>query len=120
MTNINKRVEQLIAKVAMSKASFSKATGISTVILSHISSGRNKVSLTAVEQIIMAYPNVSTEWLLLGKGQMFKDGIEDESTTLLYHQIASLHEELERSSKSLTLKLGKIKDTLDDISGKKD
>lgn len=74
--SINSRVVQLIDKTAGSKSSFSKATGISNVILSHISSGRNKVSLTAVEQILTSYPDVNAEWLILGKGSMFKQGPE--------------------------------------------
>ena len=68
--SINKRVEQLVEKTSTSKSAFSIATGISTVILSHISSGRNKVSLTAVEQMLKAFPSVSSDWLVLGKGSM--------------------------------------------------
>ena len=70
--SINKRVVQLIEKTSVSKASFSEATGISTVILSHISSGRNKVSLTTVEQILKAYSNVSAKWLIFGQGSIFE------------------------------------------------
>lgn len=113
--NINNRVEQLIKKTSISKSAFSKTTGISTVILSHISSGRNKVSLTAVEQILNAYPKINAEWLLLGKGQMFKDGLETEMTDLLEHQIEQLAEELERFQKSAKSKLSKLSDTLIDL-----
>ena len=70
--SINKRVVQLIEKTSVSKAAFSEATGISTVILSHISSGRNKVSLTTVEQILKAYSNVSAKWLIFGQGSIFE------------------------------------------------
>ena len=70
--SINKRVVQLIEKTSVSKAAFSEATGISTVILSHISSGRNKVSLTTVEQILKAFSNVSAKWLIFGQGSMFE------------------------------------------------
>lgn len=113
--SINNRVEQLIKKTTTSKSAFSKTTGISTVILSHISSGRNKVSLTAVEQILTAYPKVNAEWLLLGKGQIFKDGLETETTDLLEHQIEQLNEELERFQKSAKSKLSKLSETLADL-----
>ena len=70
--DINKRFLFYVDKVANSKAAFSKTTGISSVILSHIGSGRNKVSLTAVIQILEAYPSINAEYLLLGKGSPFK------------------------------------------------
>ena len=113
--SINNRVEQIIKKTTISKSSFSKATGISTVILSHISSGRNKVSVTAVEQILTAYPKINAEWLLLGKGQMFKDGIETETTDMLAYQIQQLGEELDRHYKSANSKLSKLLSTVEDL-----
>jgi hypothetical protein len=113
--SINNRVEQIIKKTTINKSSFSKATGISTVILSHISSGRNKVSVTAVEQILTAYPKINAEWLLLGKGQMFKDGIEKETTDMLTHQLQQLGEELDRYHKSANDKLTKLLNCIEDL-----
>lgn len=75
---INKRVEKIIEHVASSKAEFASKTGISAVILSHISSGRNKVSLNAVEMILKAYPQLSTDYLVLGKGSMFRESQNSE------------------------------------------
>ncbi len=115
--SINNRVGQIIKKTTISKSAFSKATGISTVILSHISSGRNKVSVTAVEQILTAYPKVNAEWLLLGKGQMFKDGIDTETTDMLQYQIQHLSEELERFYKATNGKLTKLLTSIDDLKG---
>lgn len=96
-------------KTSVSKTSFSQATGISTVILSHISSGRNKVSLSAVEQVLQAYPNVNAEWLILGKGQMFKDGLEKDKMDELEARIEALSSELNKSKKSLELKVNELK-----------
>ncbi|MGB1038877.1 MAG: hypothetical protein ACPGYY_09545, partial [Bacteroidia bacterium] len=87
---INKRVVQLIESTTSSKSAFSTATGISTVILSHISSGRNKVSLTAVEQILKAFPNVNADWLILGKGAMLKDSVSSSITSQLQEDISSI------------------------------
>ncbi len=113
--SINNRVEQLIKKTATNKSSFSKTTGISTVILSHISSGRNKVSITAVEQILTAYPKINAEWLLLGKGQMFKDGIKTETVDTLSFQIRHLAEELDKYHRLANSKLTKLFSTLKDL-----
>lgn len=71
--DINQRFNLLIDKVATSRSEFSKRTGLSTVILSHISSGRNKVSLKAVECMLEAYPMINPDYLITGKGPQFKD-----------------------------------------------
>ncbi|MDB9882908.1 hypothetical protein OAD66_07225 [Bacteroidia bacterium] len=113
---INKRVVLLIAKTTNSKTAFSQATGISTVILSHISSGRNKVSLTAVEQILKAFPNINAEWLILGQGQIFKDGLDSSLTSELFENIEEMQSELEKFKKVTEIKILKIKSSLSSIT----
>ncbi len=114
--SINKRVEQLVEKTSRSKSAFSIATGISTVILSHISSGRNKVSLTAVEQILKAFPSVSSDWLVLGKGSMFKDALGDDIASELQDNLGAIEQETQRYIKSVESKINKMKETILDLS----
>jgi hypothetical protein len=114
--SINKRVEQLVEKTSRSKSAFSIATGISTVILSHISSGRNKVSLTAVEQILKAFPSVSSDWLVLGKGSMFKDALGDDKASELQDNLGAIEQETQRYIKSMESKINKMKETILDLS----
>lgn len=114
--SINKRVEQLVEKTSASKSAFSVATGISTVILSHISSGRNKVSLTAVEQILKAFPSVSSDWLVLGKGSMFRDALGDDAASELQDNLDAIEQETQRYIKSLESKINKMKATISDLS----
>ena len=114
--SINKRVEQLVEKTSRSKSAFSIATGISTVILSHISSGRNKVSLTAVEQILKAFPSVSSDWLVLGKGSMFRDALGDDIASELQDNLGAIEQETQRYIKSVESKINKMKETILDLS----
>ena len=116
MSTINQRVEMLIKKVATNKASFSQATGISSVILSHISSGRNKVSLTAVEQILITYPKVNAEWLVLGKGSMFKDALDHDLTSELRVELQEMGSDLDRLKSSLEKKIEKMMERINEIS----
>lgn len=41
--------------------------------ISHILSGRNKPSLDFILKMLEKYPYLSTEWLLFGKGSMYKE-----------------------------------------------
>jgi len=110
--SINKRVETLIEKTSNSKSEFSKATGIGTVILSHISSGRNKVSLTAVEQIIKAFPSISADWLLTGKGQMYRDGLGNDIADELETVLVQLEDEYKRYARSMEGKIALLRTTI--------
>ena len=113
--SINKRVEQLIDKVADTKSAFSATTGISTVILSHISSGRNKVSLSAVEQILIAYPTVSAEWLILGKGKMYKEEKDHSQIELLLSRLNSIRNEIRQNFESVDSKIETLDKLIDSI-----
>ncbi|NNJ56703.1 MAG: hypothetical protein HKP14_11240 [Bacteroidia bacterium] len=116
MSTINQRVELLIKKVANTKSGFSQSTGISTVILSHISSGRNKVSLMAVEQILKAYPKVNAEWLILGKSSMFKDELDKDLTCELKTELQELNQELTKVKGTMEHKINKMIDKINDLS----
>ena len=115
--SINNRLEQLIIKTATTRSNFSKATGISTVILSHIGSGRNKVSLAAVEQILMAYPEVNSEWLVLGKGRMFKQGLNEECIAELEARLDAVYLEVEKTKRAMDVSLNTLKATISKLKG---
>jgi hypothetical protein len=40
--------------------------------VSHILTGRNKPSLDFISKILSSYPELDSDWLLFGKGQMMK------------------------------------------------
>lgn len=111
--SINKRVEVLIDKAAGSRSNFSQRTGISAVVISHIASGRNKVSLKAVEQILDAYPQVNAEWLITGKGAMFKDDQEQQWKVDLLRRIEQIEEDTVQHQSSVKSKIAEIRRLLD-------
>ena len=112
---INDRVQLLIDKVAASKAAFSTSTGISTVILSHIISGRNKVSLSAVEQILLAYPTLNAEWLILGKGAMYKEEKDTSQLVAVFNSLVQLRDDLKRNYESADSKIYNINKLIESI-----
>ena len=57
-----------------SSAQFAEEIGVQPSSISHIISGRNNPSLDFVVKMLNKYPALSTDWLLFGKGQMYKDG----------------------------------------------
>jgi len=56
-----------------SSSQFAEEIGVQPSGISHIISGRNKPSLDFVVKMLEKYPFLSTEWLLFGKGEMYRD-----------------------------------------------
>jgi transcriptional regulator with XRE-family HTH domain len=56
-----------------SSSQFAEEIGVQPSGISHIISGRNKPSLDFIMKMLEKYPFLSVEWLLFGKGEMYKD-----------------------------------------------
>lgn len=52
-------------------AQFAEAIEINRSSLTHIFSGRNQPSLELARKILKAFPDISTEWLIMGSGNMY-------------------------------------------------
>lgn len=65
----------------MNQQSFAQALGISSASLSSIFNGRTKPTLNHVEAIRKKFPNISLDWLMFGKGDMYtQDNASNPST----------------------------------------
>lgn len=72
MKDIVLRIHQIIDFYQLSSASFADQVGVQRSSISHILSGRNKPSLDFILKTLNAFPTLSSEWLLHGKGEMDK------------------------------------------------
>jgi len=64
------RIKALATFEGLTIADFALKIGISPNTLSNYVQERRKLSLQVVEAILAAFPEVSAEWLIRGKGQM--------------------------------------------------
>lgn len=64
---ISKRIQILIKRSKLSNTAFADSIGVQPSSISHILSGRNKPSVDFIQKLLSAYPDISAEWLLLGK-----------------------------------------------------
>lgn len=56
----------------MSSTTFADTIGINRSGLTHIFSGRNQPSLDVAKKILTTFPEISTEWLIMGVGEMLQ------------------------------------------------
>lgn len=59
----------------MNAGAFAKFVGISSSSLSNVFNGRTNPTLSMVKSIHEKFPEISYDWLLEGKGDMFENGL---------------------------------------------
>ena len=70
---MNQRFNQFLAAENITPAKLAEKLGVQRSGLSHILNGRNNPSYEFIVNLLSKYPNLSADWLLLGKGKMYKD-----------------------------------------------
>jgi transcriptional regulator with XRE-family HTH domain len=66
------RVQKILKKYDLSPSQFADHIQIQRSGISHILSGRNKPSLDFVMKTLTAFPELNSDWLIFGKGEMIK------------------------------------------------
>lgn len=69
------RIHLLIKSKNFTAAQFADEIGVQKSGVSHILSGRNNPSLDFIQKILTRFPDISTDWLLFGKGPMMINDI---------------------------------------------
>ncbi|MBK7627620.1 MAG: helix-turn-helix transcriptional regulator [Bacteroidales bacterium] len=70
---MRERILEFLKAENKSSAQFAEEIGVQPSGISHIFSGRNNPSLDFVLKMLEKYHFLSTEWLLFGRGSMYKD-----------------------------------------------
>jgi len=70
---MKERLLEFLKNENKSSAQFAEEIGVQASGISHILSGRNNPSLDFVLKMLEKYQFLSTDWLLFGKGSMYKD-----------------------------------------------
>jgi transcriptional regulator with XRE-family HTH domain len=73
-STIGQRIRQLREAKQLSVADFAKAAGVKPSAIYGLESDANKPSIETVGALRTAFPDLNTEWLQFGSGDMFKDG----------------------------------------------
>ncbi len=69
---MKQRLEQFLSAENLSKAKFADSINVARAAISHIIAGRNNPSYEFIVNTMEAYPDLNIEWLLRGKGKMYK------------------------------------------------
>lgn len=72
---MNTRLKQFLAVENITQSQLADSINIVRATVSHILSGRNNPSYDFIKALMERYPRLNMEWLIFGKGKMYKEPI---------------------------------------------
>ena len=70
--NEKERIEQVIKSLSLTARQFAAEIHVQPGTISNMMAGRNNPSLEVMKRIMERYPTLNPEWLVLGKGDMWR------------------------------------------------
>lgn len=67
------RLLQFIKAENLTQSEFAERIGVAGSSISHILSGRNKPGFDFIERMVRSFPALNVEWLITGRGRMYKN-----------------------------------------------
>ncbi len=86
---MNNRLQQFLAAENITQAQLADSLDVARAGVSHIIAGRNKPSYDFLSALLRHYPSLNAEWLMLGKGKMYKD-LQEKTVEKIQEQPAGL------------------------------
>ena len=80
---MKERLIRLLDSEQLSASKFADKIGVQRSSVSHVLSGRNKPSYDFLQKTLISFPGLSSEWLLLGQGEMMT-GMPDYTGATLF------------------------------------
>ena len=77
---MNQRLQQFIQAENLSQSQFADSINVARASVSHILAGRNKPGFDFIENMSRRYPSLNLEWLITGKGKMYKNAFAAPQT----------------------------------------
>ena len=97
---MKERIIEFLKSENKSSAQFAEEIGVQPSGISHILSGRNNPSLDFMVKMLEKYKFLSTDWLLFGKGTMYRD---NSVPTLTESPVHTLFDQPETTTNTRTI-----------------
>ena len=73
---ISERIAKIIASEGLTASAFADKIGIQRSNISHIMNGRSGPSLDLLQKILNSFPHYNTDWLVMGKGEIYRQPVQ--------------------------------------------
>lgn len=78
--NERQRLEQIIESEGLTAKQFAEEVGIQAGTISNIVNGRNNPSLDVMQRVLNRFRTISSDWLILGIGSMYRTNGAPDTT----------------------------------------
>ena len=113
MTTIGERLKLLVEAEKLNLFSFSKRLGVSNTAITKIAKGDSKPGFEIIDAILKEFPNLNTDWLINGTGEMFKQAkAETVDNSYLMDFLAKLEGEFKHQLAMKDQQINKLLDLL--------
>lgn len=92
------RILKFLEVENINPSKFADEIGVQRSSISHILSGRNNPSLDLIQKILLRFDYINAEWLITGKGEMFKSEREPTLFDELYIKKEKSNEMLQNTT----------------------
>lgn len=79
---MKQRLQTLLATEKMASSKFADIINVNRSSISHLLSGRNNPSLDFLQKILVKFPHINPDWLLLGQGSMYRNRVDNKSAPI--------------------------------------
>lgn len=96
---MTERLLRFLAAENITQSQLADSLGVARASISHIVSGRNKPGFDFIEKMALQYPGLSLEWLVTGRGKMYRnseDTPSEPSEKLIFADESEQKHEIER------------------------
>ena len=129
---MNNRLKQFLAAENITQAQFADNLNVVRASVSHVLSGRNNPGFDFIKAMMAKYPRLNIEWLIFGKGKMYKDPEspkaepQDEGQLFPIYESESslripdiLHEDILPVSEPATTEINSLDNIIQPIKGQR-
>ncbi len=72
---MNNRLQRFLDAENITQSQLAEKLGVAKASISHILAGRNKPGFDFIQSMAQCYPDLNLDWLIAGKGKMYKSQI---------------------------------------------
>ena len=78
---MNKRLLQFLGAENITQSQLADTLNVAKASVSNILAGRNRPGYDFIESLMLHYPDLNIEWLITGRGKMYRSGSAAPSST---------------------------------------
>jgi transcriptional regulator with XRE-family HTH domain len=104
---MQEQIQEILTRERLSSSQFADKISVQRSSVSHVLSGRNKPGFDFIHKILTAFPEINGDWLITGKGDMYKQKTHSEGLFEPRKEILSVDNVVKTDKQPVTMNIKK-------------